>query len=91
MAAARKVSGGAEQHRLCLAAEVSSQLAGGRGFAGAIDANHHDDERRLDGWSWFLMLVENRFQLFFEQLAKLCAVLDLPPFRAFAKGSDDFS
>ncbi len=73
--------GGAEEDgsgwSIFSAGEVGGELAGGGGFAGAVDADHHDDLGRgggvFDGAGY---TVEDLLEFGFEELLELVAALD---------------
>ena len=77
MAAARKVSAAQSRTVLVLAAEERGELAGGGGFAGAVDADHHDDFGRCGGRGVGAGdAVEDGFEFELEETAEFRAAVD---------------
>ena len=70
--------GGAEEDGAALAAVEGSEFAGGGGFAGAVDADHHDDfGGRASAWrDGSGDPIEDGFELEGEEAAELVAGLD---------------
>ena len=75
-----------QHHAFALFLEIFGQLADGRGFARAVNAGHHDDERlAVFGQDQrFFQRFEQIVNRFFQRLAQLFAVFQAAQRHAFA-------